>query len=85
MKRNLLKSLAVAAFAMVAGYNVYQSDSKTEGMSELMLANVEALASGEYGGNSITCYYGDKGSAYLCKCSSCTWGYVVTSSKGTCY
>ena len=50
-----------------------------------MLANVEALASGENGGNSITCYYGDKGSAYLCRCSSCTWGYVVTSSKGACY
>ena len=70
---------------MIAGYNVYQAHSETEGMSELMLANVEALASGENGGNSITCYYGDKGSAYLCICSSCTWGYVVTSSKGTCY
>ena len=85
MKKYLLKGLAVAAFAMIAGYNMYQSNSKTEGMSELMLANVEALASGENGGNSITCYYGDKGSAYLCKCSSCTWGFVVTSSKGTCY
>ena len=85
MKKNLLKGLAVVAFAMIAGYNVYQSNSKTEGMSELMLANVEALARGENGGNSITCYYGDKGSAYLCICSSCTWGYVVTSSKGTCY
>lgn len=29
---------------MIAGYNMYQSNSKTEGMSELMLANVEALA-----------------------------------------
>lgn len=27
MKRCLLKSLAVVAFAMIAGYNVYQSDS----------------------------------------------------------
>ena len=44
MKKTLLKSLAVAAFAMIAGYNVYRSNSKTEGMSELMLANVEALA-----------------------------------------
>lgn len=46
MKKNLLKGLAVAAFAMIAGYNVYQAHSETEGMSELMLANVEALASG---------------------------------------
>ena len=47
MKRCLLKGLVVTAFAMIAGYNVYQSDSKTEGMSELALANVEALASTE--------------------------------------
>ena len=32
---------------MIAGYNVYQSNSKTDGMSELMLANVEALAQAE--------------------------------------
>ena len=48
MKKNLLKGLAVAAFAMIAGYNVYQAHSETEGMSELMLANVEAIANGEY-------------------------------------
>ena len=47
MKKTLLKSLAVAAFAMIAGYNVYQAHSETEGMSELMLANVEALAGNE--------------------------------------
>ena len=47
MKKNLLKGLAVAALAMIAGYNMYQAHSETEGMSELMLANVEALASGE--------------------------------------
>ena len=52
MKKNLLKVLAVAAFAMVAGYNVYQSNNETEGMSELMLANVEALADGE---KEVTC------------------------------
>lgn len=47
MKKNLLKGLAVAALAMIAGYNVYQAHSETEGMSELMLANVEALAQSE--------------------------------------
>ena len=44
MKKTILKCLVVATFAMIAGYNMYQSNSKTEGMSELMLANVEALA-----------------------------------------
>ncbi len=36
----------VAAFATVAGYGVY-TNQRTETMSDLMLANVEALASGE--------------------------------------
>jgi hypothetical protein len=52
MKKNLLKVLAVVAFAMIAGYNVYQAHSETEGMSEFALANVEALAGSE---NEITC------------------------------
>ena len=45
MKKLILS--VVAAFAMIAGYNMYQSNSKTDGMSELMLANVEALAQAE--------------------------------------
>ena len=44
MKKRIFKGLAITAFAMVAGYNVYQSNNEAEGMSELMLANVEALA-----------------------------------------
>ena len=52
MKKNLLKVLAVAAFAAIAGYNVSQSNNETEGMSDTMLANVEALANEEwYDGN----------------------------------
>lgn len=47
MKKNFLRTLAVAAIAMFAGYNVYWSELKIEGMSELALKNVEALAIGE--------------------------------------
>ena len=47
MKKTLLKGLAVVALAMIAGYNVYQAHSETEGMSDTMLANVEALAGNE--------------------------------------
>ena len=53
MSKTISKTLAVVAFAMIAGYNVYQAHSETEGMSELALANVEALAAGE--GVGITC------------------------------
>ena len=41
-----MKIAFVAAFATVAGYGVY-TNQRTETMSDLMLANVEALASGE--------------------------------------
>lgn len=47
MKKKLFAILIVAVVAVFAGYNVYQSQ-KGEMMSDLMLANVEALADGEY-------------------------------------
>ncbi len=40
MKKNILKATLVAAFALVAGFNVYNSQ-KSDVMSELALANVE--------------------------------------------
>ena len=45
MKRNMIKA---ALFAFVAGYGVYTSQKETS-MSDLAMANVEALASGEDG------------------------------------
>ena len=57
MSKTLLKCLVVATFAMIAGYNVYQSQihPATEGMSELALENLEALAREEWGNG--TCYW----------------------------
>ena len=46
MKKNILKATLVAAFGLIAGFNVYNSQ-KSDVMSDLALANVEALASGE--------------------------------------
>ena len=43
-------SLLVAAFTLVAGYAVYQSQQK-EQMSDIALENVEALADGEVSEN----------------------------------
>ena len=45
-------SLLVAAFTLVAGYSVYQSQQK-EQLSDIALENVEALAGGE-GGRGCT-------------------------------
>ena len=48
MKNNILKLVFASAFALVAGYSVYASQQKVE-MSDLAMANVEALAGGESG------------------------------------
>ena len=42
--KTLFKFAFVAAIVAVVGYNVYQSQSVMNGMSEFALANVEALA-----------------------------------------
>lgn len=54
--RKILIAVAIAAFA---SYNVYRSNNdETEGMSDTMLANVEALAAGEILPDE-PCYKGD--------------------------
>ena len=81
--KKIIRVAFAATFACIAGYGVYTSQQES-GLSELALANIEALANGESGGNHITCYSGS-GSSFLCKCSTCTWQYIGTSSKGKCY
>ena len=52
--KKYVKIAFVAAFAAIAGYGVY-ANQKVDTMSDLMLANVEALARGE-GGGSRDCF-----------------------------
>lgn len=52
--KKLIKMALVAAVAAVAGFGVY-TNQKTEPMSDLMLANVEALAHYELPEVEITC------------------------------
>jgi len=51
--KEIMQIAFVAAFAAIAGYGIY-TNQKAEAMSDLMLANVEALASGE---DQVTCVY----------------------------
>ncbi len=48
MKKYIIRTAFVAAFALMAGYNVYTSQQEKT-MSDLALANVEALADEEIG------------------------------------
>lgn len=43
MKKNIMKVAFVATFALIAGYGMSNSQ-KTEVMSDIMVANMEALA-----------------------------------------
>ena len=54
MKKDILKAALVVVFALIAGFNVYNAQ-KSGAMSDLALANVEALASGESSGGG--CHY----------------------------
>ena len=60
MKKNILKVTLVAAIALVASVNVYNAQQSDVEMSDLALANVEALASGETNGD-IYCPYSGYG------------------------
>lgn len=44
MRRKMFLGIAALAIAVVSGYNVYQARTSTKGLSDLALANVEALA-----------------------------------------
>ena len=76
MKKNILKATLVAAFGLIAGFNVYNSQ-KSDVMSDLALANVEALASGEIDVNTSYGY-----GLHIPEHTRSHSGGVFTSNKG---
>ena len=71
MKKRIL--LVIAAITMVTASWNYQQSKQFEGMSELALANVEALASGE---SSTTNRYQTMG-----YCAPLNMNYMCTSRR----
>ena len=72
MYKNVMKVAVVVAIAMVAGINLLNAQ-KSEVLSDVAKANVEALADGESGGDKIKCYSSleyEEGSAVV-ECSTC--------------
>lgn len=51
MKKNIIKVALVAVVGLIAGINVFNAQ-KTDVLSDIALANVEALANGEGGGTT---------------------------------
>lgn len=66
--KNLMKFVFVAVFVAVAGYGVYTSQ-KSDVMSDLALANVEALADCEH--VSYDTSYQDYKTESHCRCLAC--------------
>lgn len=68
---NVFKIVLTLAFVLLAGYNVYSS-TQEEKMPDLIIANIEALASGEVGENygpadEVKCAGGLHKKICLCK------------------
>ena len=72
MQKNILEATLVVAFALIAGMNVYNAQ-QSDVMSDLALANVEALASGE---SSTTNRYQTMG-----YCAPLNMNYMCTSRR----
>ncbi len=59
MKKKNLSGVFALALLATAGFGVHKSMKSNVGLSDLALANVEALANGENGGTPVrTCYTG---------------------------
>ena len=60
MNVNAFKSVLLVMLLLVAGYSVYRSQPEKEPLSDIMVANVEALAFDEYEGFNPDIFDGHK-------------------------
>ena len=89
MKKKIFGAALISAMAVTAGWNFNQSKNEVE-LSNLALANVEALANGETGGDHCfnTWYqediFGGTGTAFLAKiCDGCIYKYLNSASDSS--
>ena len=78
MKKNMFKVAFVAAIALVCGINVFNAQ-KSEALSEIALANVEALADKTPSGDTVCRWDASyekcvpEGTQQACPCGSHNW------------
>ena len=84
MNKKFIKVAFVAAIAIVSGVNVFNAQ-KVNALSEIALANVEALAQGEIGTGGYTKSTGNcSGPVYYKKWVSCKSGGTEECSPSDC-
>jgi hypothetical protein len=74
MKKKILGGIAVMAIAAVTAFNV-NFTTQDNNLSDISLANVEALAQNESGTGGKTCYktVTTKDSSKIFYCGTCSW------------
>ena len=77
MNKKVMKAVFVAAIAMVSGINVFNAQ-KTEALSDVALANVEALVRNE---SSTETTWSCKGTTGICKAECGLCGTKLVSLK----
>lgn len=84
MNKKFIKVAFVAAIAMISGVNVFNAQ-KVNTLSDVVLANVEALANGEIGTGGYTKSTGNcSGPVYYKKWVSCKSGGTEEFSPSDC-
>ncbi|MDR1371918.1 MAG: NVEALA domain-containing protein [Dysgonamonadaceae bacterium] len=84
MNKKILRSCAVMVIAVVAAYNVYLGNSSESAMSDVSLANVEALADDESGSCSGGCKDIGWGASQILKCNCSYTGYFSSCNSWGC-
>ena len=81
MKKNMMKAALVAVVGLIAGINVFNAQ-KSDVMSDVAMANVEALAD-----NELTSDFECNGLLGICSlnCEDCgfSWWAIGSAPKGT--
>ena len=90
MKGKILKVTIVAAFALIAGFNVYNAQ-KSDVMSDLALANVEALAQSEGSMGFVAVAFGIFMTDHVwycrdgCDCTRCESRCMEAGNRARCH
>jgi|LSQX01.2.fsa_nt_gb hypothetical protein len=90
MKKRFLSGIFALALLLTASHGVYESMNSNANVSGLVSMNVEALASGENGGESLSCWkninsQGNQITTHKTYCGTCEPVTVHSwSNEGTC-
>ena len=84
MRKKVFSGVFALALLATAGWGMNKSMSNEAGLSDLALANVQALAEGESGGGKYrNCSQGEESSYGTNEfyCGTCSWRNIVKSGK----